>query len=69
MKNITMKQTATQIVPIDPSIPSTFGMSACGRALGASAFAGNDAVWNKGHMGLAICTYVPGTNAWSPPTS
>ena len=55
-------------------IPSGFGMPICGHALPKTSPAGFDATSVvreqatavKGDMGLA---YVPGTSAWSPPSS
>jgi hypothetical protein len=63
-------------------IPSGFGMSACGHAFGATAASttttgafGTDLrvvrerrAATQQDTGLAIA-YVPGTSAWSPPTS
>ena len=59
-------------------IPSGFGMPACGHAsVTSNGFAATTVVRErqsavitgdvKGDMGLAA--YVPGTSAWSPPTS
>lgn len=63
MSNIISRQTAQ----ITVTIPSTFGMPACGRAYAATGIAGVDVVRVKGHLGLAARTNVPGTSAWSPP--
>ena len=57
------------------SIPSSFGMPICGHAF-ETTFAGVDTTSVvrdrqavlKGDMGLAMA-YVPGPQAWSPPTS
>jgi hypothetical protein len=57
------------------STPSSLGMPICGHAF-ATAFAGADTTSVvrdrqaalKGDMGLAVA-YVPGPQAWSPPTS
>ena len=68
-------------IPMAAQIPSGFGMPACGHATasvtGSAAFGATTVVRErqaavitgdvKGDMGLAA--YVPGTNAWSPPSS
>jgi hypothetical protein len=52
------------------TIPSTFGMPACGNAFSSTTSGVRaDEVRIKGHLGLAARAYVPGTNAWSPPIS
>jgi hypothetical protein len=57
-------------------IPSGFGMPACGHAFPLTSSAGfattrvvrdRQATAAKGDMGLIA--YVPGTSAWSPPSS
>jgi len=57
-------------------IPSGFGMPACGHAFPLTSSAGfattavvrdRQATAAKGDMGLIA--YVPGTNAWRPPSS
>jgi hypothetical protein len=49
--------------PNRTQLTSDFGMSMCGRAL---VITRDWAAANKGHIGL-VPSYVPGTNAWSPP--
>jgi hypothetical protein len=63
------------LIPMTETNPSSFGMPACGHAFTATfgGFATTSVVRDrqavtKGDMGLAIA-YVPGTSAWSPPTS
>jgi hypothetical protein len=65
----------TNTIAMAAKIPSGFGMPICGHARPTS-FAGlgttsvvldrQAAIGTKGDMGLA---YVPGTNAWRPPSS
>ena len=67
----------TNTIKTAVQIPSGFGMPACGHAfpsaLPATAFAATSVVRDrqataaKGDMGLIA--YVPGTSAWSPPSS
>jgi hypothetical protein len=74
VNSIQTRKAATQIL----SIPSTFGMPACGHAFGSAdvttgVIAVQAEVRVKGDMGLdvpalAVRTY-PGTSAWSPPPS
>jgi hypothetical protein len=66
-------------IPMTAQIPSGFGMPACGHAsvTDLGAFGATTVVRErrtavitgdvKGDMGLAA--YVPGTSAWSPPSS
>jgi hypothetical protein len=65
-------------IPMAVQIPSGFGMPACGHASVTSTSFGATTVVRerraavitgdvKGDMGLAA--YVPGTSAWSPPSS
>jgi hypothetical protein len=65
-------------IPMADQNPSGFGMPTCGHAsaTGISAFGATTVVRErravitgdvKGDMGLAA--YVPGTSAWSPPSS
>ena len=64
----------TNTIEMAATIPSGFGMPACGHAF-ETRFAGlattsvvrDRQAAIKGDMGLA--GYVPGTSAWSPPTS
>ena len=59
-------------IPMTAKIPSGTGMPICGHASGSFVAFGTSTVVRdrqaaaKGDMGLA---YVPGTNAWSPPSS
>jgi hypothetical protein len=67
VNSIKTRKTANRIL----TIPSTFGMPACGHAFGSAdvttgAIAVQAEVRVKGDMGLAVRTY-PGTSAWSPP--
>jgi hypothetical protein len=67
VNSIMTRKTANSIL----TIPSTFGMPACGHAFGSAdvttgAIAVQAEVRVKGDMGLAVRTY-PGTSAWSPP--
>ena len=65
----------TNTIAMAAKIPSGFGMPICGHARQTS-FVGlgttsvvldrQAAIGTKGDMGLA---YVPGTNAWRPPSS
>ena len=72
MKEVTPVDTNTN--PMAATNPSSFGMPICGHAFETS-FAGADTTTVvrdrqaalKGDMGLAA--YVPGPQAWSPPTS
>ena len=66
-------------IPMAAQIPSGFGMPVCGHAsvTSSAGFAATTVVRErrtavitddvKGDMGLAA--YVPGTSAWSPPSS
>jgi len=61
-------------IPMAAQIPSGFGMPICGHASETTfaGFAATSVVRDrqaavKGDMGLAA--YVPGTSAWSPPSS
>ena len=62
-------------IPMTANTPSGFGMPACGHAFRVSSagFATTGVVRDrqataaKGDMGLIA--YVPGTNAWRPPSS
>ena len=70
----------TNTIAMAATIPSGFGMPVCGHlpqmSTSPTSFAGlgttsvvldrQAAIGTKGDMGLA---YVPGTNAWRPPSS
>ena len=63
----------TNTIAMAATIPSGFGMPVCGHAfptsfagLGTTSVVRDRQAAIKGDMGLA---YVPGTNAWRPPSS
>jgi hypothetical protein len=65
----------TNTIKTAVQIPSGFGMPACGHAFPTSSVGvattevvrDRQAIAAKGDMGLIA--YVPGTSAWSPPSS
>ena len=55
-------------IPMTASNPSSLGMPICGHASVTTFVMRDRQAFLKGDMGLATA-YVPGTTAWSPPTS
>jgi hypothetical protein len=64
---MTPKEVASVVnikIPNRTQLTSDFGMPVCGRVL---VITRDRMAATKGHVG-SVPAYVPGTNAWSPPT-